>query len=271
MSDNQQQVSLGVQAQVGALPATDFPTVYRLLAKLNYAQQDEILNLEQQLYQLIKQSPNDVSGLIILMQEQIMRGEQQKSKALAYKIWDMGGEMSPSLEALLISNLINVGLIDMAGILLKPKFDALNTYVKIFYPQLLKYAIASGNLNYMERLAALDSDFDRKKALKEFVDVFKCLNAVEHFRALQQSLAGMVKDISLSMEYNLYTDRGFTDLEIIIYAGAEAGDLQALSNKLEMQITAYCTAKNLPRFNNLCYRVAPISAHSSLAAMSAQA
>ncbi len=257
-------------AQIGALPATDFTTVYRLLAKLNYSQQEDILNLEQQLYRLIKQSPEDISGLIILMQEQIMRGEQQKSKALAYKIWDMGGEMSPSLEALFISNLINVGLTDMAGILLKPKFDALNTYIKIFYPQLLAYAIASGNLNYIERLAALDSDFDRKKALKEFVDVFKCLGAVEHFRALRQSLANMVKDVILSMTYNIYTDRGFTDLEIVVYAGTEAGDLQALNNKLEMQITAYCTAKGLPRFNNLCYRVEPISAHPSLAEMQAR-
>ena len=62
-------------AQIGALPATDFTTVYRLLAKLNYSQQEDILNLEQQLYRLIKQSPEDISGLIILMQEQIMRGE----------------------------------------------------------------------------------------------------------------------------------------------------------------------------------------------------
>ena len=71
------------------------------------------------------------------------------------------------------------------------------------------------------------------------------------------------------MTYNIYTDRGFTDLEIVVYAGTEAGDLQALNNKLEMQITAYCTAKGLPRFNNLCYRVEPISAHPSLAEMQA--
>lgn len=270
MSEKQQQIENSVQAQVGALPATDFPTIYRLLAKLNYSQQEDILNLEQQLYSLIKQSPDVISGLIILMQEQIMRGEQQKAKALAYKIWDMGGEMSPSLEALFISNLINVGLTDMAGILLKPKFDSLNTYVKIFYPQLSKYAIVTGNINYMEKLAALDSDFDRKKALKELVDVFKCLGATEHFRALQQSLINMIKDVTLSIEYNLYTDRGFTDLEMVIYVGYEAGDLQALADKLEMQITAYCTAKSLPRFNNLCYRVNAISVHPSLAELQAQ-
>jgi len=271
MTDNQQLTESAAQAQIGSLPATDFPTVYRLLAKLDYARQDDILNLEHQLYALIKQNPDDISGLIILMQEQIMRGEQERAKALAYKIWDMGGDMSPSLEALFISNLINVGLIDMAGILLKPKFDALNAYIKIFYPQLFKYAVVTGNLGYIERIAALDDDFERKKALKEFTDVFKVLDAAGHFRALQQSLAGMVKDVTLSQECNIYTDRGFTDLEIVVYVGSEAGDLQTLNNKLEMQITAYCAAKGLPRFNNLCYRVEPISGHLSLTSTTAPA
>lgn len=168
MSDGQYQEISPATAQVGPLPATDFPTIYRLLVKLDYRQQDEIQDLERQLYLLLKENPENINGLIILMQEQIMRGEHQKAKSLAYKIWDLGGEMSPALEALFISNLINLGLTDMAGILLKPKFDALNTYIKIFYPQLLKYAIATGNLNYIERIAVLDSNFETKKALQDF-------------------------------------------------------------------------------------------------------
>lgn len=271
MSNEQNLMSAEIQGQIGALPVTDFPTIYKLLVKLDYSQQEEIQNLERQLYTLIRQNPDNISGLIILMQEQIMRGEHSKAKALAYKIWDMGGDMSPALEAMFASNLINLALTDMAGILLKPKFDALNTYLKIFYPQLLKYALIAGNLNYVERIAALDSNLTSKKALQDFVNVFKCLNAVENFKALQQSLLNMVKDVALSCEYNIYTDRGFTDLEIIVYVGAEAGDVQALADKLNMQITAYCIAKGFVRFNNLCYRVCPISEHPSLLSMSEQA
>lgn len=173
MSDGQNQEISPATAQVGPLPATDFPTIYRLLVKLDYRQQDEIQDLERQLYLLLKENPENINGLIILMQEQIMRGEHQKAKSLAYKIWDLGGEMSPALEALFISNLINLGLTDMAGILLKPKFDALNTYIKIFYPQLLKYAIATGNLNYIERIAVLDSNFETKKPCRT---LSTCLN-----------------------------------------------------------------------------------------------
>lgn len=270
MSNEQNLITTGLQEQIGALPATDFPTVYKLLAKLDYSQQEDIQNLERQLYALIKQNPDNINGLIILMQEQIMRGEHPKSKALAYKIWDMGGEMSPALEALFISNLINLGLIEMAGILLKPKFDILATSMRIFYPQLLKYAIISGNLNYMERIAVLDGNLSSKKNIQDFVNVFKYLNAADNFKALQQSLLNMVKDVVLSCEYNLYTDRGFTDLEIVIYVGPEAGDIENLTNKLNMQITAYCTAKGLVRFNNLSYIVRPISGHPSLLSMSAQ-
>ena len=168
--------------------------------------------------------------------------------------------MSPALEALFISNLINLGLTDMAGILLKPKFDALNTYIKIFYPQLLKYAIATGNLNYIERIAVLDSNFETKKALQDFVNMFKYMDAADH-----------IKNVVLSYDHQIYTDRGFTDVVITVYTGEEAGDLPALNNKLEMQITAYCAAKGLPRFNNLSYAVRPIKEHPSLLSMSTPA
>lgn len=159
----------------------------------------------------------------------------------------------------------------MAGILLKPKFDALNTYIKIFYPQLLKYAIATGNLNYIERIAVLDSNFETKKALQDFVNMFKYMDAADHFKALQQSLLAIIKDVVLSYDHQIYTDRGFTDVVITVYTGEEAGDLPALNNKLEMQITAYCTAKGLPRFNNLSYAVRPIKEHPSLLSMSTPA
>ncbi len=264
MSDEQNQLTQPIQAQVGELPITSFPTIYKLLVKLNYAQQDEILHLEKQLYHLTKESPNDINGLILLMQEQIMRGEQQKAKALAYKIWDLGGDMSPAMEALFISNLINLGLTDMAGVLLKPKFDATKSFINIFFAQMIKYAAIVGNLDYLERIAVCDANFDRKKALQEFINVFKYLNALEHFKTLQKTLINMIKDVVLSLDFNLYTDRGFTDLEIVVFVGDEAGDKEVLRNKLEMQITAYCAAKSLPRFNNLCYVVRSIKEHPSL-------
>ena len=264
MSDEQNNMALTQGAQIGSLPITNFLTIYKLLVKLPFSQQDEILDLEKQLYLLIKENPNDVTGLILLMQEQIMRGEQQRAKALAYKIWDMGGDMSPAMEALFIGNLINLALTDMAGILLKPKFDALKSFINIFFPQLIKYAIASGNLDYLEKISFLDANFERKKALQDFVNVFKYLHAVEHFKALQKTLINMLKDVVLCYEFNIYTDRGFTDLEIVIYVGNEAGDKDALRNKLEMQITAYCAAKSLPRFNNLSYVIRDIKSHPSL-------
>ena len=71
MSDGQNQVISPATAQVGPLPATDFPTIYRLLVKLDYRQQDEIQDLERQLYLLLKENPENINGLIILMQEQM--------------------------------------------------------------------------------------------------------------------------------------------------------------------------------------------------------
>lgn len=265
MSNEQNQLIPNEKPQIGELPISNFQTLYNLLVKTDFSKQDELLNLEKQLYILIKENPQDIDGLILLMQVQIMIGEQQRAKALAYKIWDLGGNMSVSSEALFIDNLINVGLIDMASILLKPKFDNLKSFINTFFSQLIKYAVAAGNLNFLEQIAVLDANFERKKALQEFVNVFKYLNAVDHFKTLQKNLINMLKDILLGYNFNIYTDRGFTDLEIIVYVGNEAGDKEVLRNKLEMQITAYCVAKSLPRFNNLSYIVLDIKEHPSLA------
>ena len=68
MSDGQYQEISPATAHVGPLPATDFPTIYRLLVKLDYRQQDEIQDLERQLYLLLKENPENINGLIILMQ-----------------------------------------------------------------------------------------------------------------------------------------------------------------------------------------------------------
>lgn len=78
MSDGQYQEISPATAQVGPLPATDFPTIYRLLVKLDYRQQDEIQDLERQLYLLLKENPENINGLIILMQEQIIAANTRK-------------------------------------------------------------------------------------------------------------------------------------------------------------------------------------------------
>ena len=113
------------------------------------------------------------------------------------------------------------------------------------------------------------------RTLEGIVDIyltdFKYMDAADHFKALQQSLLAIIKDVLLSYDHQIYTDRGFTDVVITVYTGEEAGDLPALNNKLEMQITAYCAAKGLPRFNNLSYAVRPIKEHPSLLSMSTPA
>lgn len=251
-------------SQLAPQPAQNFSVIYNLLMQTPFNDQSRILDLEQQLYALLKQNPENVEGLVLLMQQQIMRGQHQKAQALAYKIWDLGSEMPLHLEALYLENLLNVGLLDMAAVVLKPLFDDLPAYKDSYYAALLKYALLSGNLFYLEKFTLELNDPKIRKALSDLVAMYRYLNINDQFRQLQSSLLEMYKDVVLACEYNIYTDRGFTDLEFVLFVDSKIVDPDKLSDKLNMQITAFCIAKNLPRLNNLGYLVRDISEHPLL-------
>ena len=271
MTDLQSKNETASLSSIGDMPISDFPTVYRFLVKLDYSQTDHIQRVEQALYQLLKENPDSTIGLILLMQEQIMQGAHQKALSIAYRIWDLGGDLNPALEALYIGNLLNVGLIDMASSLLKAKLENLDEAIPTFLNQIMKYALMSGNIFLLRRIVALEQDIDKKKILQDFCDIFTYLKAEDTFKALQQSITEMLRDVLLGYEYTFYTDRGFTDIEISIYVGDEAGDLEALRQKIEMKITTFCIARKLPRFNNLNYVIRPITEHPSLVSLSQKA
>lgn len=250
--------------QLAYQPAQNFSVIYNLLLQTPYDDQARILDLEQQLYGLLKQNPENIEGLILLMQQQIMRRQHQKAKALAYKIWDLGGEIPPYLETLYLENLLNLGLIDMAAIVLKPLFDDLPAYKDAYYTQLFKYVLLSGNLFYLEKFTLELNHPQTRKALEDLIAMYRYLKVEDQFRQLQQSLQEMYKDVILSCEYNLYTDRGFTDIEFILFIDTKIMDPDKLAERLNMQITAFCIAKNIPRLNNLNYVIRDISEHPLL-------
>ena len=172
----------------------------RLLQQYDYSRTAEIMEVEKQIYAVLKQNPENVNGLIVLMQEQIMLANHQRAKALAYKIWEIGGHLTVETENLYIQNLINIGLIEMAGVLLKTRFDNIGENIFSFYPVMLKYAIASGDAFLIEKINAADLAAPSRQMLVDFLNVNRQLNYTEHFSNLQKQLYERNKDIMLSYE-----------------------------------------------------------------------
>lgn len=239
----------------------EFLNYHQRLNNLHYNQIEEISNLEKQIYITLKQNAENVTGLIVLMQEQIMVGNQQRAKALAYKIWEIGGKLIPLVENLYICNLINIGLLEMAGILLKTRMDNLSNNFETFYQTILKYSIASGDMFLLEKITQLALNRPERQRLVDFINVHKNLNYVSHFQNIQKLIYDNSKDFMLSYEFNLYNDRGFTDLEIILYVNDEITDTNQFFENLEMQILSYCAVKRVNRLNNVCFLVRRITKH----------
>lgn len=236
----------------------------RLLMQYDYTRTAEIMNVEKQIYAALKQNPENVNGLIVLMQEQIMLGNHQRAKALAYKIWEIGGHLTVETENLYIQNLINIGLIEMAGVLLNPRFENMNENIFSFYPSMLKYAIASGDSFLIEKINLTNLSAPSRQMLVDFLNVNRQLNYTEHFSNLQKQLYAQNKEVMLSYDINLYNDRGFTDMEIVLYVSNDILDVNQHYEKMEMQVISYCAVKKIKRLNNLCFLIRPISAHPAL-------
>lgn len=239
----------------------EFLRYHQLLNNLHYNQREEISNLEKQIYTTLKQNTENVTGLIVLMQEQIMVGNQSRAKALAYKIWEIGGKLTPLAENLYICNLINVGLLEMAGVLLKNRLDNMSNNFEAFYSTILKYSIATGDMFLLEKIIKLISNQPERQKLIDFINVHKNLNYVSHFQNVQKLIYDKTKDFMLSYEFNLYNDRGFTDLEIILYVNDDIPDVNQFFESLEMQVISYCAIKKVNRLNNVCFLVRRITNH----------
>lgn len=239
----------------------EFIRYHQLLNNLHYDQLDEISNIEKQIYVALKQNTENVTGLIVLMQEQIMIGNQSRAKALAYKIWEIGGKLTTLAENLYISNLINIGLLEMAGILLKNRIDNIVDNFEAFYSTILKYSIASGDMFLLEKIMRLSFNKPEKQRLIDFINVNENLNYVSHFENIQKLIYDKTKDFMLSYEFNIYNDRGFTDLEIVLYVSDDISDINQFFENLEMQIISYCAVKKVNRLNNVCFLVRSITKH----------
>lgn len=138
----------------------------------------------------------------------------------------------------------------------------MSTYVGEYGHLFLKYAIAAGLLNVIEKTAVLLPSVGVRKALTDFAAVYRHLNYADAFKGIQRSVLDNVRDTLCAYEFNLYTDRGFTDLEILLYVGNETLDCERLREFVDLQASAVCSAKGVKRLNNLSFVIRPVGEYT---------
>ena len=131
------------------MPFSNYQNVWQYLQSLEYKNEEGIIYVETQLYDMLKEMPEDVNLLILLLHVQIMQGRQERAKSIAYKVWEIGGEANENIEKMYIDDLLNIGLSEMAGAALAPYIANLEASLFSYEQILLKYAVFSGNMNLL--------------------------------------------------------------------------------------------------------------------------
>lgn len=249
--------------QLALQKPTEFLGIQRLLNEVPYNDKAQLSSFEQQIYNLLKPNPQNLDGLVTFLRIQLMLGNHHKAKSIAHRIWELGGALNHQSEKSYINDLMNVGLIEMASILLKPYFENMVDDMAEYGHLFLKYGIESGNLNILEKVTQLLKDNKARLALNDFIGVYRHLNYADNFKNIQRAILENVKNTLCAYEFNLYTDRGFTDLEVLLYVGNEnEGNYQPLNEAINLQTSAICEAKGAKKLNNLCIVVKLINEYS---------
>lgn len=234
--------------------------LYVQLMNTPYSKINIISDIERSLYQEIGQDPDDYLALIAFMQVQTMLGNHDKAKAFAYKIWENGSQLEDMEEYLYINNLLNLGLLDMASVLLKPRLENLLVHIENFYPLMLKIAVMTGNSYLIERLAANPNAPEDDSILLGIITRYKNYNYLEHFKTVQKTILDTLKDNLCSYDYAIETGV-FNEISVSLYVNGDSDEVTRLNNALTEKLNAYYAASNIDKMSNFNWQIKSVITH----------
>lgn len=242
----------------------DNAVLFQILTEIEYSAKDDIMQIEQQAYENIREGGESLNALVVLATTQMMLGNRQKAIAIAYNIWDMGGHFDDYASLGYINLLINLGLFDLVSVFYKPKFENLEQNVDLYFYSMLKFALLSGDIMQMNRLLNYADENDAVALLFDFVEIYKEENYQEDFQQIMKIVFDKTKDVVCSFEYFIYDERENTDIEVVVYVGKEVSDKETLESKIEADIEKYFAQAMKKRIYNLEITVEQISEHSAM-------
>ena len=234
-----------------------FSSLFNHLSNVNYGYNIEIVEIEKEISRYLEIDPKNLWGNVVHMHCFIMMGNITKSKEIAQKIWEIGGSLSIQEEKVYINNLLNLGLLDMAKILLSDKINHLSVYLESFKDEILKYLLITGDFGSFDRLSEIIPDSD----LVATVAVYNHLSLGKHFAAIQKIVLSTVSDGLCLYEYKTFTDRGFPEVELMIYLNKEQEVAKDMQKSMDKKIDAFWLTSGANRLNNLIVTINHVSKH----------
>ncbi len=221
----------------------------------------EILKTGAIVDKTLMQYRNNVELLILQAHLEILNSREQRARAIASRIWELGGDIQLTFEKMYLDDLINLGLLEMAMLLIKPKFENINEDIDIFPLEMLKFAIITGSIPLLRKIVEINHNNPLFRSLSQFAETYRINNYEEHFKNIQKIVIETFGGEMCAYDYNIYTDRGFTDLEIILYFSNYNSELPRYHALLENKIKGYFMTSGAKRINNLSFSLRNIKDH----------
>lgn len=234
--------------------------LYSQLMNTPFNRTDIISGIERSIYTELSADPEDTLAMITFMQSQIMLGNHPKAKALAYKLWEVGGELEDIEEYIYINALLNLGLLEMASVLLKPKFETLTASIDYYYPLLLKLCTMTGNVYLLERLITHPNAPEDDNDYMQILTRYKNYNYADHFKNVQRIIMENVKESICVYDYDV-TGGVMSEIVSEIYVGGDGAVLRQLESSLNEKLNEYYRSANIEKLSNYNWKLLPVSSH----------
>lgn len=237
--------------------------LYSQLMNLPFSKVDTISLIEKSLYTELSKNPQDTLALIALMQVQTSLGNREKAKALAYKIWEVGSKLLKEEDYVYINNLLNLGLLEMASTLLKPRFENLSSQIEFYYPMLLKLSTMTGSCQLVERLVTHPNAPEKDDLYQKIISRYKSYNYADHFKNVQRIIIETVKDRLCVYDYDILGPV-MEEIEITMYLTGEPSELQNTREELEEKLAEYYKSANIEKLSSFSWRIKSVSSHPAI-------
>lgn len=237
--------------------------LYSQLMNLPFSKIETISLIEKSLYAELSKNPDDTLALIALMQTQTALGNHEKAKALAYKIWEVGNKLLKEEDYVYVNNLLNIGLLEMASALLKPRFENLSSQIEFYYPMLLKLSTMTGSSQLIERLATHPNAPEKDDLFLKIISRYKSYNYTDHFKNVQKIILETVKGRLCVYDYDILGPV-MEEIEVTLYLTGDTIELQNTREELEEKLADYYKSANIEKLSSFSWRIKSVSSHPAM-------
>ena len=129
-----------------AIISQQIQNLYRQVKSLSCSNTTEILKTGAMVDKMLMQYRNNVELLILQTHLEILNSREQRARAIASRVWELGGNISLVFEKMYLDDLINLGMLEMSMLLIKPHFENLEEDIEVFPLEMIKFALITGSI-----------------------------------------------------------------------------------------------------------------------------